>query len=206
MTDPYTPTTEEVLERCGVASVPDTLRYLSEIDEDNYDREMVAYTLWTMGGSIKHKKCTVQNEGNYENVCEVCETYLLAVADSIILIRDQTAHDATVRAEGAAEMRERAAKDVEEAARVLEIGAILIRPNKATAELIEAFRAAFQRTANSIRALPPLSPQPDTTTGDPQPWRHEDGMTRATENYDGHFIWSPRPEFGAVPEPTGDEQ
>lgn len=117
---------------------------------------------------------------------------------------------ATVRAEGAAEMRERAAKDVEEAARVLEIGAILIRPNKATAELIEAFRAAFQRTANFVRALPPLSPQPDTTTALCDACGHNPDLHKSDS--DGAWCNSNmcaceglyRLPPSAVPEPTGD--
>jgi len=91
MTDPYTPTTEEVIERCGV-DVPDTLRYLDEIEDEYWDREQVAHTLWTMGAWLDHKKCSNNPEkGNadasYENGCEVCQKYLLAVADSIVLIR-----------------------------------------------------------------------------------------------------------------------
>lgn len=48
------------------------------------DREIVAHDLWTMGGSIKHKKCYIESDP-YENGCPVCQTHLRAVADSILL-------------------------------------------------------------------------------------------------------------------------
>ncbi len=72
----------------GVEDIAYLVREMIEWENatgNEVEREQVAHNMWTMGAKLKHKGCVADNEASYENVCAPCQTYLEAVADSILL-------------------------------------------------------------------------------------------------------------------------
>lgn len=87
-TNPRVAAVAEIISRAdglAILEPSDVVADLEELVDDlAEDREHVAHILWSLGAKLDHKKCRAGDDADYVNRCTPCETYLRAVADTII--------------------------------------------------------------------------------------------------------------------------